>query len=210
MTLLYLVRHGETDWNRQRRIQGSTAIPLNATGRDQAARTARLLGRRSWDAILTSPLSRAVETASIISGELGLGAPEVLEDIAERAYGAAEGLGVAELARLFPDDAPVPGRESREEVTERVIGALLRVAADRAGEHLVLTTHGGVIRAVLNAIAPSPKHRGVPITNGSIHSFRYANGGLQLVAFNDPIEIDSVTPGADDLIEQNAMESRES
>jgi uncharacterized phosphatase len=85
MTLLYLVRHGETDWNRQRRIQGSTDIPLNATGRDQAARTARLLGRRSWDAILTSPLSRAVETASIISGELGLGAPEVLEDIAERA-----------------------------------------------------------------------------------------------------------------------------
>ena len=209
MTSLYLVRHGETDWNRQRRIQGTTDIPLNETGREQAARTGRLLGRRSWDAILTSPLSRAVETADIIAGELGLGTPEVLDDIAERAYGAAEGLGVTELARLFPDDTPVPGRESREELTARVIPALVRVASSHARQHVILTTHGGVIRAVLNAIAPSPKHRGVPITNGSIHSFRYVNGGLVLVAFDDPIEIDSVTPGADDLIEQNAIESRE-
>ena len=210
MTSLYLVRHGETDWNRQRRIQGTTDIPLNETGREQAARTGRLLGRRSWDAILTSPLSRAAETADIIAGELGLGTPEVLDDIAERAYGEAEGLGVTELARLFPDDTPVPGRESREELTARVIPALVRVALSHARQHVILTTHGGVIRAVLNAIAPSPKHRGVPITNGSIHSFRYVNGGLVLVAFDDPIEFDSVTPGADDLIEQNAIESRES
>src|SRR6185312_16669452 len=56
MTFLYLVRHGETDWNRERRIQGSTAIPLNETGRLQAARTGRLLSRRRWDGILTSAL----------------------------------------------------------------------------------------------------------------------------------------------------------
>ena len=58
MTELYLVRHGETDWNRQRRIQGLTDIPLNDTGREQAGRR-KLLTRRSWDGIYTSPLSRA-------------------------------------------------------------------------------------------------------------------------------------------------------
>lgn len=209
MTLLYLVRHGETDWNLERRIQGSTDIRLNATGRQQAARAGRLLARRSWDGIITSPLSRAAETARIIADELGLGLPETLDDIVERAYGEAEGLSDAELARLFPGDTPVPGRESRQDVTARVIPALLRVAEQHPREHVILATHGGVIRAVLNAIAPGPLHRQVPITNGSIHSFRYANGGLELVAFNDPIEIASVAPGADDLVEQNAIESRE-
>ena len=64
MTLLYLVRHGETDWNRTHRIQGSTDIPLNDTGRAQARRAGRLLAKRSWDGIYSSPLSRAFETAA--------------------------------------------------------------------------------------------------------------------------------------------------
>ena len=66
---LYLVRHGETDWNAAHRIQGSTDIPLNATGRVQALATGRLLARRPWDAIYASPLSRAYETATIIAGD---------------------------------------------------------------------------------------------------------------------------------------------
>ena len=65
MSYVYLVRHGETDWNRTHRIQGSSDIPLNDTGRAQAARTAALLARRQWDAIYSSPLSRAFETATI-------------------------------------------------------------------------------------------------------------------------------------------------
>ena len=73
--LLYLVRHGETDWNLQRRIQGSTDIPLNDTGREQAAATGRLLARREWDAIYSSPLSRAIETGELIAREVGLPGP---------------------------------------------------------------------------------------------------------------------------------------
>ena len=99
MTLLYLVRHGETDWNLQRRIQGSTDIPLNNTGRQQASRTGRLLARRHWDAVITSPLSRAAETAQIIAVELDLPAPESLPELVERAYGEAEGLDDRTLAR---------------------------------------------------------------------------------------------------------------
>ncbi|MEO7005847.1 MAG: histidine phosphatase family protein [Terrimesophilobacter sp.] len=210
MTLLYLVRHGETDWNRQRRIQGSTDIPLNQTGRLQARRTGTLLGRRSWDGIITSPLSRAAETAAIIADVLGLPAPRVVDAIAERAYGEAEGLDDVELARRFPGNVPVAGRESRQEVSARVVPALLQLAQGRPGQHLILTTHGGVIRTVLEAVAPgSDVHRGARITNGSIHSFRYFNGVLKLVVFDDPIEVASVQPDDEDLSLQNALEGRE-
>ncbi|MEO7373850.1 MAG: histidine phosphatase family protein [Terrimesophilobacter sp.] len=210
MTLLYLVRHGETDWNLQRRIQGSTDIPLNQTGRLQARRTGTLLGRRSWDAIITSPLSRAAETAAIIADELGLPTPQIVDAIVERAYGEAEGLDDVELARRFPGNAPVVGRESRQDVSARVVPALVKLAENRPGQHLILATHGGVIRTLLEAVAPgSDVHRGVRITNGSIHSFRYLDGVLKLVTFNDPIEVASVQPGDEDLALQNALEGRE-
>jgi uncharacterized phosphatase len=210
MTLLYLVRHGETDWNLQRRIQGSTDIPLNLTGRLQARSTGRLLARRSWDAIISSPLSRAADTAAIIAGDLGLPPPQMVDAIVERAYGEAEGLDDIELARRFPGITPVAGRESRQEVSAMVIPALLAIGENRPGQHVIITTHGGVIRTVLEAVAPgSDVHRGVRITNGSIHSFRYVDGVLKLVAFNDPIEVASVQPGAEDLALQNALEGRE-
>ncbi|MDQ1526168.1 MAG: putative phosphatase, partial [Microbacteriaceae bacterium] len=133
MTFLYLVRHGETDWNRERRIQGSTDIPLNATGREQARRTGRLLARRHWDGIVSSPLSRASETARIIASEAGLPEPELLSGIVERSYGKAEGLTEAELSHLFPGDIRVPGRESREHVASRVIPALVGLAERKLG-----------------------------------------------------------------------------
>ncbi len=210
MTLLYLVRHGETEWNRQRRIQGSTDISLNDTGRAQAARTGGLLARRDWDGILSSPLSRAYETASIIADRVGLAAPGTLDDVVERAYGEAEGLTDRQLSARFPPGAIVPGRESREDVAARVLPALLAVAEQHPGERFIITTHGGVIRTVLNAVAPGADvHRGVAISNGSIHSFRLNDGALELVAFDDPIDEASVEPGAADLVQQNAIERRE-
>jgi uncharacterized phosphatase len=210
VTLLYLVRHGETDWNRERRIQGSTDIPLNDTGRDQAMRAGALLSRRRWDGIVSSPLSRAAETATIIADVVGLAEPEILDGIVERAYGEAEGLDDQTLARRFPAGTPVPGRETREQVAARVIPALIQLAERHERQHLIVTTHGGVIRTVLNAVAPGQlAHRGVPISNGSIHSFRLVDGALELVAFDDPIEVASVEPGAPDLADQNALEQRE-
>ncbi len=77
MTDLYLVRHGETEWNRLRRIQGLTDIPLNDTGREQARRTGMLLTRRPIARVYASPLGRARETAEIIARELGLAEPEL-------------------------------------------------------------------------------------------------------------------------------------
>jgi uncharacterized phosphatase len=210
MTLLYLVRHGETDWNLARRIQGSTDIPLNDTGREQAARAGALLSRRHWDGIASSPLSRALETGQIIGRAIGIDDIEILDDIVERHYGDAEGLTDKDLATRFPGDATVPGRETREDVAARVVPSLIALAERHPGKNLVVTTHGGVIRTVLNAIAPhSHDHRGVGIRNGSIHSFRLVEGELELVAFNDPIEEESNAEDCGELVDQNGIEKRE-
>ncbi len=211
MTLLYLVRHGETDWNLARRIQGSTDIPLNPTGRTQAARAGVLLSRRKWDGIMTSPLSRARETAAIIAGYVGLPAPTTVEALVERHYGDAEGLTEEILAECYPGKTPVPGRESRGQVAGRVIPALVTLAEAHPGQSLILVSHGGVIRTLLNTVASdAAQHRGIPITNGSIHSFRHVDGGFELIAFDDPIEEASVDAESADIEEQNAIERRDS
>jgi uncharacterized phosphatase len=207
MTDLYLVRHGETDWNRQRRIQGRTDIPLNATGREQARLTGMLLTRRPIDRVVASPLGRARETARIIAGELGLAEPEFHDALVERDYGEAEGLTYREIDARYPEGTRVPGRETREEVAARIIPALLALADAHPGESLVVVSHGGAIRAAL--LASEPDGGFGAITNGSVHTFHVTEGGLRLVAFDDPIELASIDPRAGDLDVQNAVEARD-
>lgn len=202
--LLYLIRHGETDWNRQHRIQGTTDIPLNDMGREQARRTGALLSRRRWDGIVSSPLVRAVETASIIADELGLPAPTTDHGLVERNYGEAEGLDFDEMKRRFPGDAPVPGREKRSAVAMRAMSALRRIAADHADESVLVVAHGGLIRSVLRRIDPEREHG--MITNGSVHSFRFEGDALSLISFDDQIEEESID--GEDVREQNALEAR--
>lgn len=207
MTSLYLVRHGETDWNAQRRIQGSTDIPLNKTGRNQAATTGMLLARRNWDGLFSSPLGRAMETARIIGSEVGISSVETIDALAERNYGEAEGLDYEQIEDRFPGDSPVPGRETHQEVADRVLPALMELALAHAGESLIVVTHGGVIRSVLNVVDPGVSHG--RISNGSIHSFELVDGSLELVVFNDPIDELSLECATESLDEQNALESRE-
>jgi probable phosphoglycerate mutase len=207
MTVFALVRHGETDWNRERRIQGSTDIPLNDTGREQARATGALLASRRWTALVASPLSRAAETARVIGVHVGLAEPELEPRLVERDYGQAEGLTGAEIDVKFPDGADVPGREAREAVAERAVAALHDLAAMHPGEAVIVVAHGGVIRSVLESVDPG-RHRGM-ITNGSVHSFRHADGALELVAFDDPIDEQSIFPFADDFEQQNAIAARE-
>ena len=208
MTLVYLVRHGETYWNRARRIQGSTDIPLNDLGRSQARQTGDLLARRRFDAVLASPLSRAAETGAIIAERLGLPSPELVPEVAERRYGDAEGLTGDEVEARFPVGTSVPGRESRSALVARVLPALAAIAA-RHGEHasVVVATHGAVIRAVVNHVSPdTDAHLGVPIRNGSVHSFEVAGDTLTLREFDDPIEVESEAPGTYAFDYQNVLE----
>ncbi|MBF4578210.1 histidine phosphatase family protein [Frigoribacterium sp. VKM Ac-2530] len=213
MTLLYLVRHGETDWNRARRIQGATDIPLNDLGRAQAAEAGDLLARRSFDRVVASPLSRAAETGAIIAARLGLPAPELVPAVAERRYGDAEGLTGSEVERRFPAGTPVPGREGRRELLARVLPALVEIArsagdvdGDGAGR-VVVATHGAVIRTVVTHVAGDDVlHLGTPIRNGSIHSFELRDDALVLREFDDPIEDESERAGTFAFDWQNALE----
>uniref|UniRef100_A0A942Y9C5 Histidine phosphatase family protein n=1 Tax=Neobacillus citreus TaxID=2833578 RepID=A0A942Y9C5_9BACI len=209
-THLYLVRHGETDWNKQRRIQGSTDIPLNETGRAQAAATAELLARRPVDAVVASPLSRAFETGAVIADRLGLAVPATYEGLQERSYGEAEGLTDDEVAARYPHD-DIPGRESRSALLARATQTLGEIAVRFDAGVVVVATHGAVIRSVVNAAAPgtADRHR-TPIRNGSVHSFRWdpERFHAELVRFDDPIDDVSEVPGRPAFARQNPLERR--
>jgi probable phosphoglycerate mutase len=189
VTRLSLVRHGQTDWNLARRIQGSTDVPLNSTGRAQAEATGRALAAGDWDAIYTSPLSRARETATIIATHVDLGTPASLDGIAERRYGEAEGLTGPEILARWPEGTPVPGRESREAVVERALPALVDLAERHVGESLIVVSHGGVISSLVRHVTdhalPGP---GEVIPNGSVHTFVFRDGRLELDRFNVGLE----------------------
>ena len=205
--LLYLVRHGETDWNLQRRIQGSTDVPLNDTGRAQAKRTGELLATRTWDAVVASPLSRAFDTASIIAAEVGLPQPTTDSRLVERGYGDAEGLAISEVDLLYPGETPVPGREGREDVAARALDVLIEIGEANPGKAIIVVSHGGLIRAVLHAVDPRTRHPA--ITNGSVHSFRHDNGTVSLIRFDDPVVGESLGPDTDSIEVQNRLEGRE-
>lgn len=207
MTRFFLVRHGETEWNRIRRIQGSSDIPLNDTGRKQAKQAGDILANHRFDLIVSSPLSRAMETALIISQRLSMPAPLPVASLTERHYGDAEGKTGAELEHLFPGDTPVPGREERDQVQRRVVHALADLAIRHPRADIIAVCHGGVIRSVVEYAAPGQYTE--PITNCSIHSFQHTNRGLELLAFDDPMEVASHAISDEEFVDQNPAESRQ-
>ena len=186
MTTFTFVRHGQTDWNLQKRIQGSTDIPLNETGREQARETGRILAERHFDGIVASPLGRARETAEIIATATGLGGVELVPDLVERSYGEAEGLNSEELRERFPDPlGPVPGRERRSHVVARVLPALQALAEEHPGESLIVVSHGGVIGSLIRYVTEKKlPEKGHAIPNGSAHEFLVDDGELSIAEFN--------------------------
>ncbi|MFK4729374.1 histidine phosphatase family protein [Agromyces mediolanus] len=177
-----LVRHGETDWNRERRIQGLTDIPLNDTGRRQAAATAEALRDEPWDAIYASPLARAAETASMMAAGLGLAEPVHVPELVERRHGALEGLDPAGRAELEASAATIEGLEPRSAVIERSSAALLALARRHPGGRVLAVAHGGVIHSLILHLSdwtlPGPGYR---IDNGSVHLVRVVDEALELV-----------------------------
>lgn len=141
MTELLLVRHGETDWNAEGRLQGQTDRPLSAYGREQARRLADQLAGEKLDAAYSSDLVRAVETAEIVGGRLGLAVvPD--PDLREKNWGSWEGLTPAERAAV-----EFVG-ESTEEHAARMLRALRRIAERHPGGRVLVVTHGGSMRRV--------------------------------------------------------------
>lgn len=147
---LALVRHGQTNWNIDSLLQGSTDVPLNETGREQAAEAAKLLSDEPWDLVVSSPLQRARDTARVISTTLSVQLGEADPQLVERDYGSAEGMTKEEAFSRF--GALWPGTESFESLQTRAVSGITAVAERHAGENLIIVTHGTFIRAFIDSV----------------------------------------------------------
>jgi broad specificity phosphatase PhoE len=192
VTILHLLRHGETDWNRDLRIQGSTDIPLNDTGRRQAREAGERLRAELGDAavvVVSSDMSRAAETADIIASILGTAVRARHAGLRERHYGEAEGLRADEFRARFGEwhQADVPGAEAWPDARRRALDAIDDIVATAAEEpgapEVVAVAHGALIRQVIRHATdeefPLEGHR---LANASVHTFRVDDGRLGLLA----------------------------
>lgn len=181
-TTFALVRHGQTDWNAERRLQGSTDIPLNAVGRGQARNAVAALSGYGWDAIVSSPLSRAAETADLIAAGLGLSVARRVPELAERSFGPAEGLQAGpELDALRIPDG-FRGAESEDEAARRGLAALEALAEEFRGRRVLAVAHGTLLRVSLSrAIGRTLESIDNAVLNLAHH---HAVDGWQLEYFN--------------------------
>lgn len=180
-TRLLLARHGETDWNHVGRWQGQADPPLNERGRRQAAELADRLAGDGIDAVYSSDLARASQTARVVADRLGL---DVVQDpgLREIDVGSWSGLTRAEVEQRFPvgyarwlgGEIGHDG-ETREQLASRVIDAARTIAGRHEGETVLLVTHGGVIRALRRHAAGDP---GDAVANCGTVAFSLADGVL--------------------------------
>jgi broad specificity phosphatase PhoE len=154
MTEILLARHGETDWNIGRRVQGHTDIPLNAAGVDQARALAEQLAGEPLTAVFSSDLSRALDTATAVANAHGL---VVVVDprLREKNFGTWEGLTDVEIAERFPDAqrGQWGDAETTEEVAARVLSVLDGIRELHPDGTVLVVSHGGPLRAALGAMS---------------------------------------------------------
>jgi broad specificity phosphatase PhoE len=146
--VIYLVRHGETDWNRQNRLQGIEDIPLNETGIAQSFACARAFEGLPVDLVLSSPLGRAKVTADIIAEYLKAG-PVVVEDgLTERDFGKLSGFGYQDRDTILARGEDL-NMEPLDRLIERFMGVLCRYIGEGKHENILVVSHGASINAVL-------------------------------------------------------------
>ncbi|WP_186207423.1 histidine phosphatase family protein [Burkholderia gladioli] len=200
-TQILFIRHGETPWNRIKRIQGHIDIPLAETGVEQAARLAERLAREAGegarlDAIYSSDLQRARQTAQPSADALGL--PVTLgEGLRERNYGAFQGHDSGEIAELFPDayahwqtrdpGFEPAGGESHRAFYHRVLAAIAPIVAAHPGGRIAIVTHGGVLDCVYRRAASLPLEapRQYALLNTSINLVEFDGDAPRILRWAD-------------------------
>ncbi|MDQ0798863.1 histidine phosphatase family protein [Arthrobacter sp. SLBN-112] len=150
LTTFALVRHGQTDWNAERRLQGATDIPLNDVGRVQARDAVAVLAPYEWDAIVSSPLSRAAETADLIADGLGLTVSRRIPELTERSFGPAEGMQAGPELEALRVPGGFKGAESEAEAAGRGLAALEALAEEFRGQRVLVVAHGTLLRVSLS------------------------------------------------------------
>lgn len=200
MTEILLIRHGETSWNAVKRLQGHLDIPLNVEGERQAAALGKALRDEPLDAVFSSDLLRARQTAQAIVASRGM---EVQIDVGlrERCYGAFEGMRHAEIRECYPEayrvwqardlDARIPpgerAAETLREFSARVVDAITRIVSACSYRHIALVAHGGVLECAYRAAqgVGFAHSRDFDIFNASINRLAWDGSRLQVLQWGD-------------------------
>lgn len=183
MTTVCLIRHGETNWNAEGRLQGSTDIPLNEVGYQQAKETADYFEGSEWDLIVCSPLKRAKQTAEAINERLNLPLIE-MEDIKERGFGDAEGLTIEERLAKYPD-RNYPNKEQTDVFQKRIMGALRTLSENYPDKKILFVAHGGVIHEILSILSNhSEEIRNTKLINACISNIEFHDNIWEIKDFN--------------------------
>lgn len=190
-SLVCLIRHGQTDWNFIKRLQGRENVPLNEAGHSQAMGISRIIAKTkengvSFSSVYTSPLSRAMDTAEYISNSIGLSSPVILDSLIERDYGSLTGLTFDERKRLFPGGERQAGNvESVPIAASRMLHAIDEMV-NLSGKHTVIgVTHGGLINAVFSRLTSGKIGTGRTLTvNCSISCIAAGIGEPIALAYN--------------------------
>ena len=201
-TRIIAVRHGETAWNVDARIQGQLDIGLNDTGRWQARRVGEALANEPITAVYSSDLGRAHETAQAVAEVAGI--PVVADEgLRERSFGIFEGKTFDEIHETWPDHAhnwrkripewePPEGGESLLQLRERVTRTMQELAARHPGQQIVVVAHGGVLdtlyRVATGQEVNSPRTWELP--NGAINRLLWTPVGFTLVGWSDTQHLD--------------------
>ncbi len=169
-THIGLFRHGQTDWNINFLLQGVTDIPMNKTGIEQVRTAARAISKEDWDIVLTSPLGRARETASIIAEQLGFDEIQQHELLIERSFGEAEGLAYEQWKEKYSNLDEIPGGESRTDLIARSSLLLDSFITTHPGKRILAISHGALIRTVLSITSENELPReGERLGNASLN-----------------------------------------
>lgn len=155
-TRVGFVRHGTTEWNREKRIQGATDVPLNGEGVREARLLAERLKEESWDVIYSSDLSRAYETARIIAGAMNRTVEGTEPGLREKQFGEAEGTTEEERIRRWGESwrSKIRGAETDEEVFRRGKEALDLLLERHPGQNILIVSHGAWIVCMLTRLLP--------------------------------------------------------
>ncbi len=208
-TVFTIVRHGETSANSDGIIQGHRDVPLNAVGEDQARRLGRRWRGKTFDAVYSSDLSRAMRTAELaVPGQT----PTAMPELREMDLGKWCGMSVTDIARRFPEqwaafrygsmDCIPPEGESRREVARRIERFLVDAAARHPGGNVLVVTHGGVLRVFFRlvlggdqariALLPATSNTGV-----SVARFDLERREWRLITWNDTSHLEVAGDGED-------------
>ena len=177
---IYIIRHGETEWNKKGLVQGKTDIPLNETGIKQAERTSFLFNDQSFDALITSPLKRAITTGNILTKNATVSRKIIDDRIIEKCYGITEGWNGRKRYEVYPN-GHAPQEESYKIVRKRMFYAIQEYAKEYT-KNILVVSHGSAIAALIKELEPTLEKEFLKIENLSLTIID--SKSLKLIAWN--------------------------